>query len=436
MASTENSLGTLSQPLFSAVVSVTEGTPHSTREGKQLNNNNNNNNNNINSIKFNEEPNGKQKNQNNSQQENGNNIIKEELNGKQKNQNNSQQENGKTNVNINTTGRNQQLQVYHSCSNEIATTDVDAQFINPISFLNTMHQKLKTTAPPEYSFSHDSVTGQFYCQVHFCGHTYQNQMAKPKKQTAKEEVACIAMRDLSIRMPDITNQIRAELVRAQISSQKNKFGGNKKPVGNINNNNNNNNNNNSPSITLQMRPPHPLELVPKSRQWYDKQQQQAVANNRQKKRPCVLLLEFCQMHKLGHPVYNIRDDGRGNYLFDCTINERTFTPDVAFWQKNDAKDHVSTIAFNVLFKEICEKESMEIQYRHPHFQPPPPPPLPPLSHNQQPHIGVPTYGNVMAMYPPNDGGYIANNMSLVPANYVFASNGNNGQNHALIPRNS
>ncbi|CAG8511307.1 4179_t:CDS:10 [Diversispora eburnea] len=285
-------------------------------------------------------------------------------NGKQKNQNNSQQENIKSNnVNINTTGRNQQIQVYQNGdSNDITTTDVDAQFINPISFLNTMHQKLKTTAPPEYSFSHDSVTGQFYCQVHFCGQTYQNQIAKPKKQTAKEEVACIAMRDLSIRMPDITNQIRAELIRAQISSQK--------------------------------------KLEPKSKLWYDKQQQQA-ANNRQKKRPCVLLLEFCQMHKLGHPVYDIRDDGRGNYLFNCTINDRTFTPEVAFWQKNDAKDHVSTIAFNVLFKEI-----------------------------------FPTYGNVMAMYPPNDGVYIANNMSLVPANYVFTNNGNNGQNHALIPRNS
>ncbi|CAG8771326.1 7732_t:CDS:2, partial [Acaulospora morrowiae] len=282
--------------------------------------------------------------------------------------------------------QNENETVDQSPSPALTPTDVDIPFINPISFLNTMHQKLKTTAPPVYSFTHDSETGQFYCQVHFCGQTYQNQLARPKKQAAKEEVASIAMRDLSQRMPDITTPIRTELVRAHIaSSQKTKHG--KKPV----------------------RAPHPLELIPKSVQWYNKQM------SGEPKRPCVLLLEFCQMHRLGHPVYEMRDDGRGNYLFDCTVTSRVFTPELAFWQKNDAKDHVSSIAFNVLYQEYCEREAMEIQYKHgqlpPHIQLQLPP------HNQPP-----PYGNAMPLYPPADGGY---NMPYVMPNHAFANNGNN-----------
>ncbi|CAG8644649.1 5862_t:CDS:1 [Acaulospora colombiana] len=303
-------------------------------------------------------------------------------------------------------------------SPELASTDVDTPFINPISFLNTMHQKLKTTAPPVYSFTHDSVTGQFYCQVHFCGQTYQNQLARPKKQAAKEEVASIAMRDLSQRMPDITTPIRTELVRAHISSSQKTKNGSKKSGGTGINNINNNNNGMISSRQQQVRAPHPLELIPKSAQWYNKQM------SGEQKRPCVMLLEFCQMHRLGHPVYNLRDDGRGNYLYDCTVIGRVFTPELAFWQKNDAKDHISSIAFNILYTEFCEREAMEIQYKHGHV------PLPP-------HTPPPPYGNTMTLYPPTDGGYIpANNVPLMPANHVFANNGNNVQNHVLITRNS
>ncbi|CAG8754602.1 2731_t:CDS:2 [Funneliformis caledonium] len=175
-----------------------------------------------------------------------------------------------------------------------------------------MHQKLNLE-PPTYEFSHDPATGHFFCQVNFNNQAYKNTIARPKKQQAKEDAAGIAMQGLSLIMPDFTAAIRQEL------------------------------------------------LVPKSAQWYQKQLMRA--NKGESKRPCVLLLEFCQMHRLGHPIYNIRDDGRGYYLFDCTIMGRTFNPELALWQKNDAKDHVSTIAFNVLYREFYEKEIVEIQSR-------------------------------------------------------------------------
>ncbi|RIA84651.1 hypothetical protein C1645_783664 [Glomus cerebriforme] len=239
----------------------------------------------------------------------------------------------------------------NSSNSSITQSDFDAQF-NPISFLNTMHQKLKTSNAPVYSYSHDPATGHFYCQVNFCGKTYENKNARPKKQQAKEEAASIAMKDLSCRMQEFTDLIRQEMIRARTSLQKT-------------NNNKNNNNQIRPyfsrqSYQQQILSPHPLELIPKSIQWYNRQAAQASANG-QAKRPCVLLLEFCQMHKLGHPTYKIKDDGRGYYLFECTIFNRTYTPQMGFWKKSDAKDHVSNLAFHYLYEEFVEKEKLEIQ---------------------------------------------------------------------------
>ncbi|GBC05406.1 hypothetical protein RclHR1_06200011 [Rhizophagus clarus] len=241
---------------------------------------------------------------------------------------------------------------------------------NPISFLNTLHQKLKTSKPPVYSYSHDSVTGHFYCQVNFCERTYQNITARSKKQQAKEEAANIAMNDLSLRMPEITDLIRQELVKAHTTLQK------------ANNSKGNNQTMKRPyysrqSYQQQIIAPHPLELIPKSVQWYNRQVAHASSIG-QVKRFCVLLLEFCQMHKLGHPTYTIRDDGSGHYLFDCTVYNRTFNPQLSFWKKSDAKDHVSQIAFSCLYEEFVEKERLEIQqsYGMPPISPPPPPPPP------------------------------------------------------------
>ncbi|CAG8821565.1 26301_t:CDS:1 [Gigaspora margarita] len=349
-----------------------------------------------------------------SAQENGETLSKgKQVNGKDDPSNNKskptdcylQEEGTLTLSQATTSGQNQQLRIYQT--HDDPTEEIDeSPFINPISFLNTMHQKLKTTAPPVYSFSHDPTTGQFYCQVHFCGQTYQNQTARPKKQQAKEEVASIAMRDLSLRMSEITALIRQELIRAHVAaSQKAKFGG-KNQSGNgvmmV-----------QSRQTSQQIAPHPLELVPKSAQWYRKQVE--LATNGQPKRSCVMLLEFCQMHKLGQPVYSMRDDGRGNYLFDCTIAGRVFSPEIACWHKNDAKDHISSIAFNVLYGECCDREYREIVSRFPNVIPPP-------------------YPNSMAVYSTADGGYIATPGSLVPANHIYVQN-NMIPSHS-IPRTS
>ncbi|CAG8714271.1 24066_t:CDS:1 [Racocetra persica] len=356
-----------------------------------------------------------------SAQEGGDTFSKgKQVNGKDDSSTNSsmpaaslpQQENGKLS-HATTSGPNQQLRIYQN--HDDPTEEVDeSPFINPISFLNTMHQKLKTTAPPVYSFSHDATTGQFYCQVHFCGQTYQNQTARPKKQQAKEEVASIAMRDLSLRMSDITALIRTDLIRAHVAaSQKAKFGGGKNQPGNgamvVH----------SRQMSQQITP-HPLELIPKSVQWYRKQTE--LANNGQPKRPCVLLLEFCQMHKLGQPVYSMRDDGRGNYLFDCTIAGRVFNPEIALWHKNDAKDHVSSIAFNVLYGECVAREYREIELRY---------------HQPQLHGAIPPpYGNSMALYSTADGGYFATPGSLVPANPIYVQNNLIPSHSHSIPRTS
>jgi hypothetical protein len=260
---------------------------------------------------------------------------------------------------------------------------------NPISFLNTLHQKLKTSKPPVYSYSHDSVTGHFYCQVNFCERTYENKTARSKKQQAKEEAASIAMNDLSLRMPEIADLIRQELVKAHTSLQK------------ANNNKGNNQTIKRPYYSRQNHP-HPLELIPKSVQWYQRQIAHASSIG-QMKRPCVLLLEFCQMQKLGHPTYTIRDDGSGYYLFDCTVYNRTFNPQLSFWKKSDAKDHVSLLAFNCLYEEFVENERREIHqsYGIPPISPPPLPPPPPPSNMTYPiiypNVNV-TDGNNFAYY--------------------------------------
>ena len=75
-----------------------------------------------------------------------------------------------------------------------------------------MHQKLKNSDAPTYEFSHDSDTGQFYCQVNFYGQAYKNEITRPKKQQAKEDAASIAMKDLSLHMSDFTAFIRQELI--------------------------------------------------------------------------------------------------------------------------------------------------------------------------------------------------------------------------------
>ena len=87
-----------------------------------------------------------------------------------------------------------------------------------------------------------------------------------------------------------------------------------------------------------------------SSEWY--QQRQKVSYWQQ--RPCVILLEFCQLHKLPDPQYVLRSNDEKVYWFDCIIGERVFTPNYSCNKcllQNDAIDYISTQAFNRLFNE-------------------------------------------------------------------------------------
>ncbi|CAI2172705.1 11245_t:CDS:2 [Funneliformis geosporum] len=218
-----------------------------------------------------------------------------------------------------------------SNSSTTSSSEYDTPQINPISFLNTMHQKLNYE-PPTYEFSHDPATGHFYCQVNFCDQAYKNMIARPKKQQAKEDAAGIAMKGLSLLMPDFTATIRQDLTTIILF------------------------------ITTTIR--YSSSTGARSE----------IA--------------------LGHPIYDLRDDGRGYYLYDCTIMGRTFNPELALWQKNDAKDHVSIIAFNVLFREFYDKEIIEIQGRLQPYG------IPPTSIGLPPSHPTPAYSQPLhSMYP-------------------------------------
>ncbi|CAG8446196.1 8917_t:CDS:1 [Funneliformis mosseae] len=87
-----------------------------------------------------------------------------------------------------------------------------------------------------------------------------------------------------------------------------------------------------------------------SSEWY--QQRQRVSHWQQ--RPCVVLSEFCQFHKLPNPKYVLRSNDGKAYWFDCFIGERAFAPSYICkncWHQNDAIDYISTQTFIRLLNE-------------------------------------------------------------------------------------
>ena len=97
----------------------------------------------------------------------------------------------------------------------------------------------------------------------FYGQAYNNEIARPKKQQAKEDAASIAMKDLSLHMSDFTASIRQELIRAHISASQKARNNNK----NKNNNQTNNHyHSRQASYHQQIVGPYPLEYTSKSQQ--------------------------------------------------------------------------------------------------------------------------------------------------------------------------
>ncbi|CAG8605537.1 26915_t:CDS:1, partial [Dentiscutata erythropus] len=86
-----------------------------------------------------------------------------------------------------------------------------------------------------------------------------------------------------------------------------------------------------------------------------------------KRRPCILLYEFCQAHHIPNPAYSLHvNRNTGAFWFDCYIDERLFTPQnqpcMCCWIQNDAIDHVSIQVFETLFSEYCDQDIKVLSY--------------------------------------------------------------------------
>ncbi|CAG8496954.1 13233_t:CDS:2 [Racocetra fulgida] len=150
--------------------------------------------------------------------------------------------------------------------------------INPITFLNTLHHKLKTPNPPHYDCTPDPQGGGFYCTLIFFDQTFKSTVPKPKKQLAKEAVATIAMESFEKQMSKTFQQVRQTLLSANSAPKK-------------------------------------------------------------------------------------QTDMKGFVYMDCVVAKRLFTPEVAFFNKKEAKDYISDKAFNILYQEFCEQEQRQVEER-------------------------------------------------------------------------
>jgi hypothetical protein len=192
---------------------------------------------------------------------------------------------------------------------------------NPISILNEMHQRHRlSNGPPKYDFTMDSTTGHFYCQLEVFGKLFKTEHPTLRKQQAKENAALMAIRNF------------------------------------VNNNNNNPLSTKSyiGSDIMKLYEPSSINFKSdtcKSELWYRKQ-----LNESPEKQPRVILLEFCQMHCLPTPIYQPFNDYNGNTFYECIVGDKCFRSDRSFPKSSEAKDYIAHHTFEVIYKEMCEKE--------------------------------------------------------------------------------
>jgi hypothetical protein len=194
---------------------------------------------------------------------------------------------------------------------------------NPISILNEMHQRNRgSSVPPQYSFTIDPNTGNFYCQLEVFGKIFKTERPTLRKQQAKEEAALMALRNLVSETNPSDNRrvIGSDIMKLYEPSFNN-------------------------------YPENRTEIICKSESWYRKQLKDFPS-----KQPRVILLEFCQMHRLPSPTYQPFNDYNGNTYYECMVGDRYFKSDRSFVKSSEAKDYVARIAFDVLYREMCEKE--------------------------------------------------------------------------------
>ncbi|CAG8438101.1 563_t:CDS:2 [Ambispora leptoticha] len=210
--------------------------------------------------------------------------------------------------------------------------------INPISILNTLQHKLKSNTPPRYDFTMATPNGGFYATLEVFGRTFQTQVIRVKKQEAKEEVAALAVEHMNALVPGLVEEVRKELDKAAKANAK-------RSQSNLNR-----------TVRRKWKGFNKDDGIPKSLIWLNKHREPGQPL----KRPSVLLLEFCQFHHIDRPVYTHETDASNRFMFSVKIGERNFRPTLAFWNKNDAKDHVAQIAFDHIYREQLEIETKNI----------------------------------------------------------------------------
>jgi hypothetical protein len=197
--------------------------------------------------------------------------------------------------------------------------------MNPIVFLNVLSQKTKIK-PPIYAFI-TNEKDEFRCKMEYNGKTFKGKDYRQNKRIAKHYAARKAVKYLIDNLPaKLVKEItQATFNAAQLSQKKKKDG--------------------------------ESEVLPSIR-WYQK-----ILKQFPQKRPVVLLLEFCQYHKLGFPVYHENHDERGRYRFDLRVGSREFKPNRSFLHIPKSKDHVAEKGFIALFSDFCDKEQRELDAR-------------------------------------------------------------------------
>jgi len=286
---------------------------------------------------------------------------------------------------------------------------------SPVSALNELHQKLKFPKTPKYDYTLDPVTGKFFCKLEIFGNVFRTTSPTVRKQQAKEDVAKAA---LSRILTDINNNLNNNfnLVNVNNGNNSKMLGLNNKLHSNINNNINSSNiNSNSnhlgpDSFNMLQSEKGPqsqnFDSMTKSEGWYRKQLMEFPDKNSR-----AMLLEFCQLHKLPEPQYELRVDNNGLYYCDCYIGKRPFKIEEGSVNEDRAKDLTAVKVFIRIFQEFCEHEKMQMQKYSP---------------------TTPTTSTFTSM--PSSASFISDESSLNQGNMnTLSSNNLFDNNHNIVP---
>ncbi|GBC10109.1 hypothetical protein RclHR1_09340008 [Rhizophagus clarus] len=210
-------------------------------------------------------------------------------------------------------------------TSDLTSLNKNFKNMNPIVFVNALSQKTKSKSP-NYTFI-TNEKNEFRCKMEYNGKTFKGKDYRQNKRIAKHYAARKAVKYLIDNLPaKLVKEItQTTFSAAQLPKKKREVG--------------------------------ESEVLPSIR-WYQK-----ILKQFPQKRPVVLLLEFCQYHKLGFPVYHENHDEKGRYKFDLRVGSREFKPNRSFLHMPKSKDHVAEKGFIALFSDFCDKEQRELNVR-------------------------------------------------------------------------